>query len=384
MGLLAVKSLSTSSIAFTIMVFVLAILAYLLDLKRMANALLILCLIVWLVIPLVSLPFDTGVNYRHFLIIPTALILYFGRGNLKASFWGNISTGVAGLVSDLYPDKIEFLKKAGGKRVKPCPTDIDCETFALQDFHLELFSTKNSTKKKLIYGIHGASHITPLTNLYRKLNHRYVKLFPSTLIASVDPRSSLEHPYPATLNDVEVGYKHMLSLGFKEKDVVLLADSSGANLALALCHRLKASGLDLPSAMMLISPQTDLTRSGDSYVSRYHLDPILGNLSDQVEKVKRIPLTYAQGENLASPFISPLFGDLSGFPETLIQVGEYEVLYDDAHRLYEKMKQAGVNVHFSEFSGMVHSFQLMFSRLVPEVRHARDEIEAFLRKHLTD
>lgn len=382
MGYFTILSISISDIFFIFIIVIFAVCAYLLDLKRPANAILIIFLLVWLLVPLLHFSYSKATFFRHIFFLPTILTLYYGRGNPNASFWGNMATGTAGLVSTLYPDKIEFLQKIGSRKPRPCTSEVHCEIIRVHNFNIELYSSKNTTKSSLLYGIHGASHITPLTNLYRKLSQQYAMLYPNTLFAAVDPRSSLDHPYPATLDDVVAGYHYMLSRGFEPKRTVLMGDCTGGNLALALCHRLKAVGEPLPAGLVLISPQTDLTFSGDSYVSRYHLDPILGNLTDREEIKKRTVFNYAKGEDKTSPFISPLFGDFTGFPPTLIQVGEYEVLFDDSVQLFKKMKNAGVPVNFTQYPGMINDFQLMFATWVPEVKHARKEINDFLKKHL--
>lgn len=382
MGYFTILSPSFVNVFFTLVILVITLLAYLLDLKRSANFILIFFLILWLTIPLLNIPYTKATFFRHNLFLPAILTLYYGRGNTNSSFWGNLATGLAGLVSAIYPNKIEFLQKVGSRKARPCPSGVDCEVIWLQNFNIEVYSLKDAPKTSLNYGIHGASHITPLTNLYRKLCQENAKVYPNTVIAAVDPRSSLDHPYPTTLNDVVAGYRHMLSLGFAPERTVIFGDCTGGNLALALCHRLKAAGEPLPGGLVLLSPQTDLTLSGESYVSRYHLDPILGNLTDREDVKKQNTINYAKGEDKTNPFISPLFGDFTGFPPTLIQVGEYEILYDDSVQLFKKMKNAGVPVIFTQYPGMVHDFQLMFAKWVPEVKYAREEIDTFLRKIL--
>lgn len=382
MGYDTILSFSIADVIFSLIILFFAVSAYLLDLKRPANAILVIFLLIWLIVPLFHFPHSKATFFRHILFFPTISVLYYGRGNTNSSFLGNMATGSAELVSALYPNKIEFLQKVGRRKARPCPPGVNCEIIWLQNFNIELYSLKNTPKTSLFYGIHGASHITPLTNLYRKICQEYAQRYPNTLIAAVDPRSSLDHPYPTTLNDVVAGYHHMLSLGFKPEHIILCGDSTGGNLALALCHRLKAAGEPLPGGLVLLSPQTDLTYSGESHVSRYHLDPILGNLTDQDGVKKQNVINYAKGEDKTNPFISPLFGDFTGFPPTLIQVGEYEVLYDDSRQLFEKMKNAGVDVRLTQYPGMVHDFQLMFPQLVPEVKYARKEINSFLSQLL--
>ncbi len=356
--------------------------AYLLDLRRWANLLLVV-----LYLMRVSLPhFDLPQNINNLLLISLAILIlllfYFGRNNRKVSLIGSLATGATGFFISMVTDKMTLLDRFDNEKPLECPKDLVYAEVKFKQTRLELYHHKDSLKKSLLYVVHGGGHVKPITNLYRKLCHRYARLFPDTLVACVDPRSAADHPYPAPLDDVVDGYEYLLSNGFNPESTVLLADSAGGNLALALCHRLKACGQALPKAEVLLSPQSDMTQSGKSYITRYHLDPILGNMAGSAEPGKTLPVFYAKGEDLENPFISPLLGDLHDFPDTLIQVGECEILYDDSKQLYEKMKASDVKVEFKEFPGMIHGFQISFSSIVPEVRRANSEIKAFLANYL--
>ena len=114
----------------------------------------------------------------------------------------------------------------------------------------------------------------------------------------------------------------------------------------------------LPKGEKLLEKLTDLlgeffcmpvTRGGrllEAYVESER-----ENLADMIRN-------YASEENLADPFISPLFGEFEGFPSTYIQVGENEVLLDDSKLLYQKLLSANVSVKLDIFTGMWHVFQM--------------------------
>ena len=76
---------------------------------------------------------------------------------------------------------------------------------------------------------------------------------------------------------------------------------------------------------------------------------------DYIEAVRT---AYAAGKDYRSGDLSPLFADLAGFPPTLIQVGDHEILYSDAERLYLAMQRAGVPCRFEVSEGMWHVFQM--------------------------
>ncbi len=59
---------------------------------------------------------------------------------------------------------------------------------------------------------------------------------------------------------------------------------------------------------------------------------------------------------------APLYGDLTGLP-LLIQVGSRETLLDDAVRMAERAKKAGVPVELDLWEGQIHVWQIFASRL---------------------
>ena len=133
----------------------------------------------------------------------------------------------------------------------------------------------------------------------------------------------------------------------------IAGDSAGGNLALVLCNRLKTAGRKLPGALILMSPWTDMTMSGQSYTERAEIDPML-----TPEYIEAVRLAYAAGRDYRSSDLSPLFADFTGFPPTLIQVGDHEILYSDSEQLYQAMKRANVPCRLQVSEGMWHVFQM--------------------------
>ena len=158
--------------------------------------------------------------------------------------------------------------------------------------------------------------------------------------------------------------------GYGAKDITVAGDSAGGNLALVLCHRLKAAGRMLPGHLVLMSPWTDMTASGESYETRKELDPSI--TEDYIHAVRS---AYAGDADITDPQLSPLYGDFTGFPPTLVQVGSNEILYSDTAMLRQKMTAAGVVCRMEEWQDMWHVFQ-MFP--IKKAAHAMEHIGKFL------
>jgi epsilon-lactone hydrolase len=102
-------------------------------------------------------------------------------------------------------------------------------------------------------------------------------------------------------------YRGLLDVEAPER-IVVGGQSAGGNLAAALMLRARDEGLPLPAALLLLSPEADLTESGDSFATMLGLDPVLtASLADSIA-------LYAGDHDLTDPYLSPLFGDFTGSP----------------------------------------------------------------------
>lgn len=168
-----------------------------------------------------------------------------------------------------------------------------------------------------------------------------------------DYRLAPEHPFPSAAEDVRASYIGLVGLGYKK--IAVTGDSAGGNLALGLLVALKASQLSnqvVPVAGVVLSPVTDLSLSGASWITRSAADPYFTQL--QAAELVR---SYLNGADPGNPSASPLFADLAGLPPVLVQVGDDEVLLDDAVRFFDRALAAGVDAQLDVWEGMAHGFQ---------------------------
>lgn len=207
-------------------------------------------------------------------------------------------------------------------------------------------------KKYVILHCHGGGYSTG-SSLYARTLTSKLAAAASMDVLSFDYRLAPEHPFPAATEDVMKVWDYLMLQGYGAKDIIVTGDSAGGNLALALTLRLKGEDRILPRALVLMSPWTDLTCSGESYQDKAELDPVLNKAY-----IDRMIQSYAANRNLKDPFISPIYGDFKDFPSVYIQVGENEILYSDSLMLYQAMKEAGVAVKMDEYPGMWHVFQM--------------------------
>lgn len=207
-------------------------------------------------------------------------------------------------------------------------------------------------RSKIILYCHGGGY-TSGTLGYARLIASRMALATGYEVLAFQYRLAPEHPYPEALEDARLVWEYLMYLGWGARDIILAGDSAGGNLALELALDLRDSQRMLPWRMVLLSPWTDMTASGDSYEECRDLDPLLTRA--YIEAVRE---AYAPGEDWSLPEFSPLFADLQGLPPTLIQVGGREILRDDSTRLHQKLLEAGVPAMLQSWPDMWHVFQM--------------------------
>lgn len=242
--------------------------------------------------------------------------------------------------------------------------DINYREFDIEGIYAEWISVNRAHMKKyLILHCHGGGYSTG-SSLYARTLTSKLAASTSMDVLCFDYRLAPEHPYPAAVEDAMKVWNYLMLLGYGARDVILTGDSAGGNLALALSLKLKAERRLLPRGIMLMSPWTDLTSSGESFLEKAEVDPVLNR-----EYIDRMIDAYASGQDLRDPLISPLFGSFEGFPPAYIQVGENEILLSDAKRLHQAFVKANVSVKMDVYPGMWHVFQMS------PVKAARDAMD---------
>ncbi|MBB4858735.1 acetyl esterase/lipase [Novosphingobium chloroacetimidivorans] len=186
----------------------------------------------------------------------------------------------------------------------------------------------------------------------------------------VDYRMPPEHPYPAALDDAMAAYRHVLKSHVPSR-IIVGGRSAGGNLAAAMLLRAKAEALPMPAGLILLSPQVDLTESGDSFQVNRTVDVVLPG------SLMRNNLLYAGGADLSHPYLSPLFGDLTGLPPTFLQSGTRDLFLSNTVRMHRALRRDGVDAELHVFEGMPHGG---FMGNTPEDRDLAEEIFRFVSR----
>lgn len=224
-------------------------------------------------------------------------------------------------------------------------------------------------RSKMILYCHGGGYTSGTLGYARLLASR-MALATGYEVLAFQYRLAPEHPYPEALEDARLVWEYLMFLGWGAREIILAGDSAGGNLALELALDLRDADRMLPWRLVLFSPWTDMTASGESYETCQDRDPLLTR-----EYIEAVREAYAPGADWAQAAYSPLFADLRGLPPTLIQVGGREILRDDSTRLHQNLQAAGVPAVLQTWPEMWHVFQMFPLKAAGE---AMDQMARYL------
>jgi len=222
--------------------------------------------------------------------------------------------------------------------------------YAVGEVAIESVCAVASPTRAILY-LHGGAFFMGSPASYRnramRLSYRC-----NAEIFTPDYRLAPEHPYPAAFDDALAAWKFISGLRPGAPKFVA-GDSAGGGLSLSLLVRLRDLGMAMPSGALLLSPWTDLTVSGasvdrnrgkDLWFTRGHLEIWSAY--------------YAAGANRRSPYLSPVFAEMSGLPPLLLLVGQDELLLDDTLRVRDSATAAGTDARVHIGKGMQHDWPL--------------------------
>lgn len=253
----------------------------------------------------------------------------------------------------------------------PTPEDITLEDVDMAGVPGRWVKAPGVREDAVVLYFHGGGYVMGSLNTHQELMSRISRVCGVSVLGA-DYRLAPESAFPAAVEDALTSYQWLVSRGIAPEKMVFAGDSAGGGLTYATLASLRDSGQPLPAGAFTFSPWTDLTSSGQSMQSRAAADPMI-----QKAAISAIAALYLGDQDPTMPLISPVFADLQGLPPQLIQVGDAEVLLDDAVRIAENARAAGCEVSCHVFDEAFHVFQAMPQ--LPEAEAALNEVGAFVK-----
>ena len=255
----------------------------------------------------------------------------------------------------------------------PPPADLKIQPVNTGGVPAEWVIPPGATAGRTILYFHGGGYVVGGPKGYREMVSHIARAAQAQALV-LDYRLAPEHPHPAAVEDAVAAYRWLLESGVKPRRTVLAGDSAGGGLTVATLVALRARGNPLPAAGVCLSPWVDMEITGKSMDTNADADPLVKR-----DVVANMATAYLQGQDPRTPLASPLHAQLEGVSPLLIQVGTAETLLDDATRLAERARSAGVDVTLESWPDMIHVWQ-WFGSFLPEARQAIDRIGEFIRQ----
>jgi monoterpene epsilon-lactone hydrolase len=196
-------------------------------------------------------------------------------------------------------------------------------------------------------------------------------------VVSVDYRMPPDFPFPAALDDCVTVWRE-IARSHDTKRLGLFGTSTGGGLTLAMVLKLKELKMPLPGAIMAGTPWSDMTKTGDTFYTNEFVDNSLGSNDGLLEAAAKL---YAGKHDLKEPLLSPVYGDLRGFPPAILVSGTRDLFLSNTVRVHQKLLQAGGVAELLVFEGQSHGQYLLPD--IPESAAAWNEVGNFFDRHLT-
>ena len=182
-------------------------------------------------------------------------------------------------------------------------------------------------------------------------------------------RLSPAYPCPAAIEDVQAVFRSLFTeeqiqaslnteKGSSPKlpEIVIAADGSGATIACALLYNLRERYRNCISHVVFFSPWLNLSPDSKIMSAKKISDEVLNQ-----DVFKKSTTDYTYSENTKIPSVSPLLAEdsqLENFPPTFIQMGEKEILLDDAKAFAQRLVQNGNRCELDVWPNMMFMFQM--------------------------
>jgi acetyl esterase/lipase len=242
-------------------------------------------------------------------------------------------------------------------------------------YHVTPESILDANRGRLLMHVHGGAYVL-FGGLAATGEAILVAHYTRMETVSVDYRMPPDFPFPSAVDDSVAVWRELIKI-HNPRSMALFGTSAGGGLTLATVLKLKELGVPLPGALMAGTPWADLSKTGDTEFTNEYIDNVLVRYDGELAAEARL---YAGSHDLKEPLLSPVYGDLKGFPPTVLLSGTRDLFLSDTVRVHQKLLRAGVDAQLLVFEGESHAQYL--EHQTPESAAALTEVAQFLVRHL--
>jgi epsilon-lactone hydrolase len=293
--------------------------------------------------------------------------------SIQAAFFRAMAGGLGRLSGANFANERGRRYVTSGSWLLHPPRDFEVSSFRMGAIPAKWLVPPGADPGRTVLYLHGGGWVYGYGPFYDRFVAMIARETGARTLA-IDYRLAPEFPFPAALEDCLAAYRCLLEGGTPAQQIVIMGDSAGGNLTLATMLAACQAGLPLPRLGVCLSPATDFSNHGPSWKENAEKDAILKHSFTSYASQ-----AYLAGRDPCDPLLSPVYGDVHGFPPLLIQAGAEEILRSDAESFAEAATRQGVDVTLQIYPGMWHVWQ-MFAPFLPEANQAIKEIGRFVRE----
>ena len=226
---------------------------------------------------------------------------------------------------------------------------------------------KSDDYERIVIYIHGGSFITNVTNTQLRYVDNIAQDTNAKVYVPIYPLAPT-YTYKDTYALLETLYTSLLEQG---KSITIFGDSAGGGIALGFVEELNEKGIQIPDKLVLMSPLLDITGTNEEAYEYEAKDPLVTRY-----EVIMCGLAWAGDTDVFDYHVSPIYGDITNMPKTLVTVGSNEYLAKDIMKFYGIMRDNKQDIKLLYGDGLFHVFPFY---PIPESDEANGMIAAFIR-----
>jgi acetyl esterase/lipase len=247
----------------------------------------------------------------------------------------------------------------------------------LSSYHVDKYQVKGRNvftlnpgegHKHILY-LHGGAYVEGFLRPHWDFMHMLIKDLDCTITAPDYPLAP-ENTYLQTFEMMSELYRQLIEK-VDQKDFVIMGDSSGGGLALALAQKMRIENIRQPAQIILLSPWLDIGLTNPEIKDIDPSDLFLG-----VDSLRVAGKAYAGDADPGSYLLSPVNGPLDGLGKISVFIGSREILVADARKLKARSIEEGIGLNYYEYTGMFHTWMLLN---FPESKKAKRQIISIIR-----